>query len=443
MQNSFLDYIKKHALINDDGRVLVAVSGGIDSVVLAHLFKSANFKLGIAHCNFQLRGLDSDDDAAFVKQLALDLDVPFHIKKFKTKAHAAANGISTQMAARELRYDWFYELLAAYEYNKIAAAHHKNDNVETLVHNLTRGTSIAGLRGMLPIFGEVIRPFLGISRKEIEEYAQSHGIKWREDVSNKGLNYKRNFIRHEVLPKFEELNPNYLEVINTSMAKNLEVELAFKDRITRLKKSLLKNSKAKTIHIAFKELKSEGVGPYLLSEVLKEYGINFEQCVLILSRLDDNSGKQFIGDGFVLLIDRAHIIISPKAHEASEHQIITAKTKVIQSKSQFTFTKSKTDVVVEKNENKAFLDFDKLKFPLVLRTWQEGDYFRPLGMKGKKKVSDFMIDTKIPLNLKKEQELVLSGDDIVWVVGMRIDDRYKVTSKTKHIFIITRTETNV
>ena len=443
MQNHFLDYIKKHALINDHESVLLAVSGGIDSVVLAHLFKKEGINFGIAHCNFQLRGADSDNDAVFVEQLSQDLDVPFHLIKFETMAHAAAHGISTQMAARDLRYQWFNELLEAFDYNKIASAHHKNDNIETLVHNLTRGTSIAGLRGMLPTNKELIRPLLAISRNQIEAYAKTHKIKWREDISNKSLDYKRNFIRHEVLPKFEVLNPNYVEVINTSMAKNREVELVFKDRINGLQEKLLRPGDNGTVILVINELKKENIGPYLLSEVLRKYGIKYEQCGRLLSILDGNVGKQFKSDGFILLIDRENLIISATTNHSSKHQLIDSTTELINSKHRLTFVRSEIDVAIDTNENKAYLDLDKLKFPLVLRTWEEGDYFKPLGMKGKKKLSDFMIDTKIPLNLKKEQEVILSGDDIVWVVGKRIDDRYKLTDRTKHIFIITRTDDNV
>jgi tRNA(Ile)-lysidine synthase len=443
MQNHFSDYVKKHALINDHESVLLAVSGGIDSVVLAHLFKKEGINFGIAHCNFQLRGADSESDAVFVEQLSQDLDVPFHLIKFETKAHAAANGISTQMAARELRYKWFRELLEAFDYNKIASAHHKNDNVETLVHNLARGTSIAGLRGMLPTNKDVIRPLLGVSRNQIEAYAKVHKIEWREDVSNKSIDYKRNYIRHEVLPKLEKLNPNYLEVMNTSMAKNREVELVFKAHVNELQESLLKNDKNGATILPIEQLKGENLGPYLLSEVLKKQGINYEQCVLILSMLEGSVGKQFVGDGFILLIDRENLIISTATINSSKHQLIVSSTEVINSKHRLTFAKSEAGVAIDTNENKAYLDLDKLKFPLVLRTWEEGDYFKPLGMKGKKKLSDFMIDTKIPLNLKKEQEVILSGDDIVWVVGKRIDERYKLTDSTKHIFIITRTDNNV
>jgi tRNA(Ile)-lysidine synthase len=443
MQNLFLDFIKKHALINDNESVLLAVSGGIDSVVLAHLFKRSSIKFGIAHCNFQLRGDDSDGDAVFVEQLSLDLAVPFHLIKFDTKAHASSLGISTQMAARDLRYKWFDGLLGAFDYKKIASAHHKNDNVETLVHNLTRGTSISGLRGMLPINKDLIRPLLGVSRNEIEAYAKAHEINWREDVSNKSHDYKRNFIRHEVLPKFEELNPKYIDVMNTSMAKNREVELIFKNRVKKLQQVLLKTSEHGEASIDIKQFKKEHIGPYLLSEVLKKYGINYKQCDQLLSMLDGYVGKQFVCDGYMLLIDRDSLIISPKTKDSTYHQLINASTKVINSKHQFNFSKSEAGVTIDTNEDKAYLDIDKLKFPLLLRTWQEGDYFRPLGMKGKKKLSDFMIDTKIPLNLKKEQEVILSEGKIVWVVGKRIDDRYKITDRTKNIFIITRTDDNV
>jgi len=443
MQNLFLDFIKKHALINDAEHVLLAVSGGIDSVVLAHLFKETNIKFGIAHCNFQLRGADSKEDALFVEELSQELGVPFHLIEFDTKANADSFGISTQMAARQLRYEWFQELQNTFEYKRVATAHHKNDNVETLVHNITRGTSIAGLRGMLPINQDLIRPLLNVSRDQIESYAKTHEIKWREDVSNKSTDYKRNFIRHEIFPKFETLNPNYIDVMNTSMSKNREVELVFKKRIDELQKKILMPGKNGLVLISIEEVESEDIGPYLFSEVLKKYGFNYDQCERILAMLRGNVGKQFVGQDHDLLIDRESLIISPKPDEVLNHYLIDASTETLYTKHRLSFLKSEVDIEIDTDENKAYLDLDRLKFPLLLRPWKEGDYFEPLGMKGKKKLSDFMIDTKIPLNLKKEQEVVLSEGNIVWVVGKRIDDRYKVTDKTKHIFIITRTDHNV
>jgi len=443
MQNHFLNFIKKHALIKKGDYVLLAVSGGIDSVVMAHLFKQSKIEFGIAHCNFGLRGQESDKDALFVEKLSKELGVAFHLKACDVKKITQEKGGSTQMAARALRYRWFDEVIKEFDYNKIATAHHKNDNVETLVHNLTRGTSISGLRGMLPINGILIRPFLDINRNELEEFASVNNIKWREDSSNNSNNYKRNFIRHEILPKFEQLNPNYLDVISTSMAKNEEVEGVFKNHLVQLREKLLVRQPDGSIKISIKELELEKIGPYILSELIKDYGFNFNQCRLIISKLEGNVGKKFDARDFVLSIDRTHLFIYANDQGELNQIFIEANTEEIHAKNLLTFKKTDNKEAIDKNPNMAFLDFDKLKFPLSLRTWKVGDYFMPLGMSGKKKLSDFMIDAKIPLNLKKEQEIILSGEDIVWVVGKRIDNRFKVTNVTKNIFVITRSDANV
>ncbi len=443
MQKDFLDYIKKHALINNEDSVLLAVSGGLDSTVMTHLFQQSGFTFGIAHCNFRLRGEESDSDEQFVEGLAKRLEVQFHSKGFETGKVSEAQGISTQMAARELRYDWFKELCSQFGYTKIAVAHHKDDNVETLVHNLVRGTSISGLRGMLPQNESVIRPLLGLSRAQIADFATEMNLSWREDSSNETDYYKRNYIRQNIIPKFSELNPNYLEVITDSLGKNREVEQIFKARVAELKSKLIVSVDENSFSIGIEKLKEEGVGPYVLTKLLADFGFNHSQCQDMLTKLDGHVGKQFNASDFTLTIDRKELLISKRESGHLEVQTISESTKTITSISTLFFEKMDANTTVEKYPQKAFLDFDLLQFPLKLRTWQEGDYFVPLGMQGKKKLSDFMIDTKIPLNLKQQQEVVLSGEDIVWVVGKRIDDRYKVTHRTNQIFLITQGKADV
>ena len=438
MQKDFLEFIKKHALIENVETTLLAVSGGIDSVVMVHLFHECGFPFAIAHCNFQLRGDDSKMDEEFVIELARRFNVQCHIKSFDTADYSKNRGISIQMAARELRYSWFDEICNEFGYHKLATAHHLNDNVETVVGNLVRGTSISGLRGMLPGKSRLIRPLLKIPRDQIESFAESQQIRWREDSSNKTDDYKRNFIRHHILPEFEKINPNYLEVIETSREKNEEVERVFEDYLEKIRKEVYMDETSLSID----KLKSNGVGPYVLSKLLKVHGFNYDQSKSILSSLNGGIGNVFLSQEFVLTVDRDYLYIDEREDSSNKRALIEQGSTKLETSNRFSFHRTK-DLKINRDENQAFLDYDKLKFPLEVRTWEQGDYFVPLGMKGKKKLSDFMIDTKIPLNLKQRQEVVISNGEIVWVVGKRIDDRFKVTNETKDVFLITLEEEHV
>ncbi|PIQ48687.1 MAG: tRNA lysidine(34) synthetase TilS [Cytophagales bacterium CG12_big_fil_rev_8_21_14_0_65_40_12] len=435
MLNRFLQFIKKHALINNGEKLLLAVSGGLDSMVLLHLCKLAKFDVSVAHCNFQLRGEASETDADFVKRISLDLGCPYFEKSFETKSYARAQGVSTQMAARDLRYQWFNELLLEHQLNKLAVGHHLNDNFETVLLNLVRGTSIAGLRGMKPKAGHLIRPLLDFERDEIEHYAISEGILWREDSSNASEDYKRNFIRHQIMPRLSELNPGLLETFKRTTEKNLEVEGVFLDRMLMLS-SLLK-TEGDSVEIAKEDLKQNNVGAFQLSELLKPFGFNFEQSKEVLEAIEGISGKQFLSITHKLIIDRYALIISPVGQKPFEPLYITREQNSFElSGIEYKIQKSSDVKSLERNAATAELDSAKLIFPLVVRGFQEGDYFFPLGMKGKKKLSDFMIDEKIPLNLKKDVRVMLSGQEIVWIIGHRIDDRFKVTTETQELIRI-------
>jgi tRNA(Ile)-lysidine synthase len=308
MLNRFLQFVKKHALITKDEKLLLAVSGGLDSMVLLNLCKLANYNVTVAHCNFQLRGAESDDDAAFVRKASSDLGFQYFEKRFDTKAHAAFEGISTQMAARHLRYQWFEELILDQNLDKLVVAHHLNDNFETVLLNLVRGTSISGLRGMKPKTGNTIRPLLELERSDIEAYAKSEGIEWREDSSNASDDYKRNFLRHQVVPKLSELNPSLLETFKNTIEKNAEVESVFLESIEKLK-SIVK-IQGDNHEIAKSDLKQFQVGSFQLSEILKEFGFNYEQSKEILEGIDGVSGKQFLTSTHELIIDRANNIFA-------------------------------------------------------------------------------------------------------------------------------------
>uniref|UniRef100_UPI0040470938 tRNA lysidine(34) synthetase TilS n=1 Tax=Roseivirga sp. TaxID=1964215 RepID=UPI0040470938 len=435
MLNRFLQFIKKHALINNGEKLLLAVSGGIDSMVLLHLCKLAKFDVSVAHCNFQLRGQASEADAAFVKRISLDLGCPYFEKSFDTKSYARSLGVSTQMAARDLRYQWFNELLLDQQLNKLVVAHHLNDNFETVLLNLVRGTSISGLRGMKPKTGHLIRPLLDFGRDEIEHYAISEGITWREDSSNASEDYKRNFIRHQIVPRLSGLNPGLLETFKKTAEKNLEVERVFLERMLTL--SALLKTNGETVEIGKEDLKQNNVGAFQLSEIVKPYGFNFQQSKEVLEAIEGIPGKLFLSSTHKLVIDRSALLITPVGHKPFVPLYITREqNSFVISGNEYKIQRSHDVRTLERNAATAELDSAKLLFPLVVRGFQEGDYFFPLGMKGKKKLSDFMIDEKIPLNLKKDVRVMLSGQEIVWIIGHRIDDRFKVTKETQELIRI-------
>lgn len=435
MLNRFLQFVKKHALINNSDKLLLAVSGGLDSMVLLNLCKLANYNVTVAHCNFQLRGDASDADAAFVKKISSDFGFPYFEKRFDTKSYASAEGISTQMAARNLRYQWFSELVEVHDLDMLVVAHHLNDNFETVLLNLVRGTSISGLRGMKVKAGTIIRPLIEFERGDIEAYAKSEGIAWREDSSNATDDYKRNFLRHQIVPKLIDLNPSLLETFKNTIEKNAEVENVFLDKIEKLK-AIIKCNGA-ICEVAKDDLKQHQVGPFQFSEMLKKFGFNFEQSKEILEGVDGISGKKFLTTTHELIIDRTSLIIAPLNVNSFEPLHISEGQSMFSLfGNEYSIQKLEAGEPLIKNPLIAELDVSKLSFPLTIRSIQEGDYFYPLGMKGKKKLSDFMIDEKIPLNLKKDIRVVVSNRDIVWVVGRRIDDRFKVTEKTKQVLRI-------
>ena len=441
MVKRFLRFVKKHGLINDGDRVLLAVSGGVDSLVMVHLFEAASYAYGIAHCNFCLRGEASDGDAVFVEKLAKKLGVQFHLKNFDTGRIANERHISIQMAARDLRYQWFEGLSVQFGYNKVAVAHHLDDSIETVIYNLVRGTSIAGLRGILPKSREnVIRPLLEFEREELLAYARKNQIQWREDSSNAVTKYKRNYIRHELIPKFPELNPDFRTVMRDSLEKNREVEQVFLNSVGGLEKEILKKKEGE-FFISKKSIREKGIGPYVLFHLIQAFGFNYHQCKDILEVMDLHAGKIFVSPSHRLLVDRSQLVIyeNRKEYVVNEGgvQELSIGRNEINGAVVLIELLAMDEIEVKPDPNRAYLDADQIVLSLKVRKWQQGDWFVPLGMKGKKKLSDFMIDKKIPLNLKDDIRVVLSGEDIVWVVGERIDDRFKVTGQTKRILRMT------
>ncbi|MGK7397882.1 MAG: tRNA lysidine(34) synthetase TilS [Candidatus Cyclobacteriaceae bacterium M3_2C_046] len=436
MIETFLHFNKKHALFDSDDKILLAVSGGLDSVVMTDLFFQAGFKFSIAHCNFHLRGAASDQDAAFVKKLAQSYKSELFLKDFDTLAVAARDQVSVEMAARELRYAWFDQLLRVNDFKWLATAHHKNDNLETILFNLVKGTGLAGLRGIPPKRAMVIRPLLFATRHQLEQYAHQRQLKWRQDQSNQDLKISRNLIRHKVIPQLEKINPSLLQTLDSTIERMVAAEHVWIQQVNAFKKKYT-SRRGDHYWIQKKPLVKEREAQVLLFELIRQFGFNLDQSRDIIASIDQ-PGKMFYASGYVLNIDREAVLVSVRAPDLEEQSIDGPDQKEwIKGSVRLQMEVVNAELLsMSRDSQVAQLDFDKLHFPLKIRSWKEGDWFIPLGLSGKKKISDFMIDKKIPVNLKKRIILLLSGKDIVWVIGHRIDERYKVTPATRNIYRI-------
>ncbi len=432
----FQDFIKRHQLLTPLQSVLLTVSGGRDSVFLVHLFKQAGYSCGIAHCNFNLRGDEALRDENFVRQLATQMGVPFYVTRFNTKAYAAEQQISTQMAARELRYAWFEKIRTAENYDFIAVAHHQTDVVETVLLNLTRGTGIAGLHGIKPKRGVIIRPLLCFSRVEIDEIIVRERIAFVEDSSNKTSSYARNKIRLEVIPKLRLINPSLERTFEQNIQRFSETEMVLKQVVAELRKQICKTEDNFTL-LALAEIKLLHPQQLLLHELLKPF--HFEEPVVadILNSLNRQSGISFYSRTHRATLNREQLLVSalPMKYTNEGVAVHPKDTVVIFNHFQLQILQT-VDLSFDKTAQKAFIDGDKLIYPLTLRAWQEGDRFMPLGMSAFKKLSDYFIDQKVPLPLKAQVPVLVNGNgEILWIAGMRTDNRYKVSSATKKVTI--------
>ncbi|MCF6359937.1 MAG: tRNA lysidine(34) synthetase TilS [Cyclobacteriaceae bacterium] len=433
----FLSFIGSNNIAIKNTKILLATSGGIDSVVLAHLFNQLEVNFGLAHCNFKLRGKESDEDEKFVRKLAIELGVEVHITTFDTEQVAKSRGVSIQMAARELRYTWFEDIRENHLYDYVATAHHKGDVVETVLFNLSKGAGLEGLHGIRAKRGKLIRPMLFANRIEIQEFAQKESIKWREDSSNKSIKYSRNKIRHQVIPVLEEINPKAQDSIYTTSARINDAESFMHYALKDVFASLIEK-KSETSIINVNRLIAIPGCKYVLYEILKTFGFNFSQVESIAVSLTGVSGKLFYSATHVANIDRNTLLISPLTEPQQDSWIQgTEENQVIKG-----ITISTKNIVREnysiKSSNRILaLDKSKLKFPLKIRRWERGDIFYPLGMTGKKKLSDYMIDAKIPVNLKEQILVVISDSKIVGILNHRLDRRFKIDEDTKTVFEIT------
>lgn len=441
MLHSFLTYINEQSLFNTTDKILLAVSGGKDSVVLFDLFCKAKFNFEVAHCNFQLRGEDSDQDAVFVQQLCASNGIPFRATTFLTKNFAQVNKLSIEMAARQLRYEWFEQIRQESGCEYIATAHHLNDSIETILLNLTKGTGISGLRGILPKKAYIIRPLLFAARTEIENYVTENQLQWREDSSNASNEYQRNLLRNEVIPLLKQINPNLEQTFARNIERLQAIESDFQKSLSYFKKAISKEENG-TLMLNIASIQNWESAAYLIEEILKEFGFNYFQSKEIYHSLNKNSGKIFHSATHTLVKDRENLIIITKEERIFEEALIEKGTKETQYNGiKLRISNATTEdwcvyLAGKKSPNILWVDAQRLTFPLIIRPWQEGDWFIPLGMKGKKKISDFLVDTKVPLHLKKTTFVLCSDNNIMWVIGQRTDDRFKITQASNQLLKI-------
>lgn len=437
MLDKFTRFISENSIIKPGDKILLAVSGGIDSMVMARLFLDLNNKIGIAHCNFSLREGESDKDQELVHNYALEHNIPFHCIKFETKSFAKKNGLSVQMAARELRYKWFEEIRQEFGYDSIAVAHNLNDNIETLLINLVRGSGLAGMAGMKPVNNRIIRPLLFATRQTITEFRNQHNIEFREDRSNADTKYTRNKIRHQIIPLLKEINPSIETTLNETAERFAGYNEIVSEYISGLCDGMVKQ-KNQLITIDINLLKNHLQNNVILFELFKSYGITNALLPDLIKVIMGKTGGQIITGTHRIIKNRKELEVSDEEINSE----ISYSIDNIQDFSIFPGISSAENVRVTKtfkinpDPHIAFIDSQKISYPLKIRKWKAGDNFYPLGMKQMKKLSDYFIDNKYS-KFDKENIFILESDGkIVWLIGDRIDDRFKITSSTTEGLII-------
>ncbi|MDO7874203.1 tRNA lysidine(34) synthetase TilS [Hymenobacter sp. ASUV-10] len=434
-------FIQDHDLFSlESDSILVAVSGGLDSVVLLHVLHRLGVQLAVAHCHFGLRGDDADADEQFVRKLAKQYDVPYFAEFFQTKEFAEQEGISTQMAARLLRYRWFEQVRQREGLRYVATAHHQRDAAETMLLNLTHGTGLAGLHGIRAKNGHVVRPLLGVGRDDLHDYLVENRLIWREDDSNDSPVYQRNLLRHEVLPVLREINPN----LDHTMALTAE-RVGGAEEIVRQyvadTAAQARRDESEITYLDTRVLQRTAATALVLHELLRPFGFSYPMVKDIVAAFGAEPGRRFDSPTHRLVKDREQLVITPRSLQKFGTVQISAGQEVLKIDGLHLRLNLHEAAGLEIPRGKAVaaLDADKLKFPLTVRPWQEGDWFMPIGLKGKKKLSDFLIDQKVPLNLKSQVQVLVSGDGkIAWVIGFRPDERFRVSEETARVLTVQR-----
>ena len=440
--DSFQRYIDENDLATHDDRILLTVSGGVDSMVMLSLFTRCGYRVGVAHCNFQLRGAESDEDEVLVEDEAKKHGAAFYNRRFETRAEMERTGESMEMAARRLRYAWFDALSREHGYTAIAIAHHADDSIETFFINLLRGTGLRGLTGISTQVGKVIRPLLFASRKEILEYAVQNRIPFREDSSNRSTKYLRNKIRLGLIPRIREINPKFTDLMRRNIERLTDTQLFIDAAVAHMREDVVTQADGiATIHV--ERIEAAYPRNFAVYELLSsQYGFKGDVCDALCRALSEAAtGRRFYAREYVATVDRGRILVERIAPgDACEVTVEQGTQRSYCGNMVLYFEACDIDDIraYDVPEQVALLDADLLRYPLRLRRWREGDTFIPFGMEGRKKVSDYLIDRKVSLPEKQRQFVLLSGDEIVWLVGRRIDDRYRLTDRTENVLRITK-----
>jgi tRNA(Ile)-lysidine synthase len=453
LSEKFNEFILKENLFSAKDKLILAVSGGVDSVVLCELCYQCNFDFIIAHCNFQLRGEESIRDENFVKNIAKKYNKEIRVKKFDTEKYATENKVSIQVAARELRYAWFNEIVnseLSMANNKttdasihhspftihILTAHHLNDSIETLLMNFFKGTGITGLHGILAKQEKIIRPLLFAKKEELKKFAGENKLQWVEDSSNELDKYSRNYLRNKIIPSLTEIYPKLVDNLANNINRFKEIEILYQQSIDQHKKNLLEK-KGKEIHIPVLKLKKTIPLSTVIFEIIKKYEFSPAQVNDVINLLNSESGKYIQSSTHRIIKNRNWLIISPNNFQESDHIIIEGGGRWSFGNGELHIQLLETTNFKLRTENTiANLNADKISFPLLLRKWKQGDYFYPLGMHKKKKLSRFFIDNKLSKTDKEKIMVLEMNKKIIWIIGMRIDDRFKIIPQTKNILNI-------
>jgi tRNA(Ile)-lysidine synthase len=460
---SFKDFTAKEHLFSSKDKLLLAVSGGVDSVVLCELCHQAGLDFIIAHCNFQLRGEESERDEVFVRQLAKKYDRELLVRRVDTQTYASANKLSIQVAARELRYNWFREItgrsgdpdssaipVSGHQAPQwILTAHHLDDNIETLLMNFFKGTGISGLRGILPRQDNIIRPLLFATKENLSDFAREFQLSWVEDSSNVSDKYTRNYFRHQVIPLVQQLYPGAVHNLADNIARFREIEMLYRQSVEQHKKKLLEY-KGSEIHIPVLKLKKSAPLPTLVYEIIVDFGFSSQQVEGVINLLDSESGKYIQSATHRILKNRGWLIITAHPSVLSETILIESpEDRILYANGELRLelldqpamdhsvgTAQSSALRISSDPLLAQLDAGAIQFPLLLRKWRQGDYFYPLGLKKKKKLGRFFIDNKLSLAAKEKMWVIEMNKKIIWVVGLRIDDRVRITPQTRQVLKI-------
>lgn len=438
----FQAYVRDNELFTREDKILLTVSGGVDSMVLMTMCFNCGYNVAVAHCNFQLRGEESDEDETMVLETARKYGIVCYSKRFDTVGEMERTGESMEMAARRLRYAWFHELCEKYGYTVIAIAHHIDDSIETFFINLLRGTGLRGLTGINNQVGRIVRPLMFATRHEITEFALQKHIPFREDSSNRSTKYLRNKIRLGLIPRIREINPRFTFIMRRNIDRLTDAQRFIDAAIDNIfREAVTESSGVFTLHVD--RIEEHRTREFVIYEILNSrYGFRGDTVDALCRALaEDGTGKRFYSRSHTAVVDRGTIVVAPIAEgDPCEVTVERGQQRAYCGNSALYFEVCDVDSLLTYAvpENIALIDADKVEYPFTLRRWHEGDAFTPFGMEGRKKVSDYLIDRKVPLPEKQRQFVLLSAGRIVWLVGRRIDDAFRITDSTERVLRITR-----